>query len=175
MYISALSSFLIVGRLYVNKSIPSSYDEIEPLISFVNHGGWYKPNDCTSIKNIAIIIPYRDRKENLMVLLRHLNPILKRQKISYQVYIVEQVDKFPFNKGKLLNIGYSLAKQNGSFNCFVFHDADFLLADDRNRYDCPASPRHMSPICEKFEYTKHSESYFGGVIAVTGKDFQGKS
>ena len=168
--------FISVGRITIQKDIPNSYDEIEPFISFVNHGGWWKPDHCTPEKKIAIIIPYRARQENLLVLLRHLNPILKRQQLHYQIFVVDQVDKFPFNKGKLLNIGYKIAKKlNESFNCFIFHDADFLAANDKNRYDCPTSPLHMSPICEKFEYKKHSDGYFGGVIAVNTKDFEGRS
>ena len=84
------------------------------------------------------------------------------------------MDHYPFNKAKLSNIGYKESQTFDNYRCFIFHDADFLAADDRNRYDCPTSPRHMSPACEKFNYELWSTAYFGGVIAVDRNDMEGE-
>ena len=59
------------------------------------------------------------------------------------------------------------------FDCIIFHDADFLPTNDYNRYDCPTSPRLMSPACDKFDYHFMYESYLGGVVALSKKDIEG--
>ena len=164
---------IAVGRLFVNKTIPKSFEEIETNLKFVNQGGWWEPIHCKAPKKVAIIIPYRNRKNNLMVTLRHLHPILKRQQISYRIYLVEQVDTYPFNKGKLLNIGYEVSKRYGNYSCIVFHDADFLPTNDENYYDCPTSPRHMSPAVELFGYKQQYGAFLGGVVALSQQDVEG--
>lgn len=40
---------------------------------------------------MVLIIPYRNRYEQLSVFLRHLHPILKRQYLDYRIIVVEQV------------------------------------------------------------------------------------
>lgn len=67
---------------------------------------------------LAIIVPYRDRKDHLDQFIPHMNKYLPDAKIV----IVEQADYKPFNRGKLNNIG--------SIHCteshYVFHDVDML-------------------------------------------------
>ena len=169
-----MTAIFVVGRLFINKTVPKSFEEIENKLWFVKRGGWWKPKRCRAKKKTAIIIPYRNRKDNLLTLLRHLLPILRRQYIHFRIFLVEQVDQYPFNKAKLANIGYTEAQQLADFDCVIFHDADFLAADDRNRHDCPTSPRHMSPSCDLFNYKLWSNKYFGGVIAVNKQDMEGK-
>lgn len=40
---------------------------------------------------MALIIPFRDRYEQLSVFVRHMHPLLKRQKLDYRIFVVEQV------------------------------------------------------------------------------------
>lgn len=68
--------------------------------------------------SLAIIVPYRDREEHLKLFIPHMNKYLPDAKIV----IVEQVDEKPFNRGKLLNVGY---KETESFY-YCFHDVDHL-------------------------------------------------
>ena len=46
----------------------------------------------------------------------------------------------------MFNIGYKVAMNltNNFWQCFIFHDVDLLPEDDRNLYNCPNNPRHMS-------------------------------
>ena len=69
--------------------------------------------------------------------LRHMHPILARQQLDYQVFLVEQADQWPFNRAALMNVGVVEAKRLGNFSCFVFHDVDMLPEDDRALYKCP--------------------------------------
>lgn len=40
---------------------------------------------------MAILVPFRNRHEHLPVLLRHLIPMLQRQRLRFAFYVVEQV------------------------------------------------------------------------------------
>lgn len=67
-------------------------DEINLEVTNVKRGGWYRPSNCKSRQNIAVVIPYRDRDTNLRLLLRYLHPLLQRQARSYRIVLVEQVN-----------------------------------------------------------------------------------
>jgi hypothetical protein len=105
-----------------------------------------------SLQNIAFIIPYRNRSDNLRVFLNNMHPYLTKQKINYGIYLIESVENVMFNRALLMNIGFlesqkdvlkplsfdALLLANGtnetagsippekslSWNCFVFHDVD---------------------------------------------------
>jgi hypothetical protein len=70
--------------------------------------------------SLAIIIPYRDRHEHLMAFVPYMESFIKG--IKFNIVLVEQADKKPFNRGKLLNIGFSLSRSGW----FCFHDIDML-------------------------------------------------
>ena len=57
-----------------------------------------------------------------------------------------QAGDIEFNRGMLFNVGYTMAMNltNNFWKCFIFHDVDLLPEDDRNLYNCPNNPRHMS-------------------------------
>lgn len=67
---------------------------------------------------LAIIVPYRDRKEHLDQFIPHMNFNLPEAKII----IVEQVDYKPFNRAKLINIGF--LEFPSDYICA--HDVDML-------------------------------------------------
>jgi len=54
-------------------------------------GGVGRPRDCTARHRVAVIVPYRDRRHHLNILLSHLHPMLQRQQLDYRIYVVEQV------------------------------------------------------------------------------------
>lgn len=41
---------------------------------------------------VAFIIPFRNRFEQLSIFLRHMHPLLKKQKLDYRIFVVEQVN-----------------------------------------------------------------------------------
>ena len=65
---------------------------------------------------------------------------------------MQQVDDDPFNRGKLMNVGYKEAMKYFPYDCLVFHDVDLLLEDDRMMYNCQSSPQHLSVSLNKFKY-----------------------
>ncbi|KAH9381230.1 hypothetical protein HPB48_014459 [Haemaphysalis longicornis] len=54
-------------------------------------GGLWSPVGCAARHRVALVVPYRDRRLHLLLLLRHLHPILRKQLLSYRIYVVEQV------------------------------------------------------------------------------------
>lgn len=68
-------------------------DQIAESNPSLKSGGSWNPNNCTNLKKVAIIIPYRDRFNHLMRLLNFLFPILRRQLLDFRFIVTEQVSK----------------------------------------------------------------------------------
>ncbi|WAR07172.1 BRE4-like protein [Mya arenaria] len=160
----------LVGRLNIDidaalqSAPPSEHQDVSP-------GGVWSPKSCVARQWIAIIIPFRDRQKHLDILVYYLVPVLKRQKVSFRVFVVEQYGNKTFNKGRLMNIGFTEARKHDEFDCFIFHDVDLIPEDDRNMYTCSDKPRHMSPALDKFNYTMLYKGLVGGVLSFRGKHF----
>lgn len=168
----------LVGPLFVDQSPVKNITSIEMMLSAmyggtVEKGGTYVPRTCTPRARVALIIPYRNRPEQLKIFLKHIHPILQRQQLFYRIIVVEQMYEDPFNRAALFNVGYAESmKMSADFDCFVFSDVDLLPEDDRNYYGCPTSPRHMSVAVDKFEYKLPYHTIFGGVGAFAKRDFE---
>ena len=53
-----------------------------------------------------------------------MHKILQRQELEYQIFVINQVGNDPFNRAKLLNVGFIEALKLYDWDCFVFHDVD---------------------------------------------------
>lgn len=167
----------LVGPLFIDQTIPKKIEDVEKILSVdfggtVENGGWWEPTTCKPRVKVAIIIPYRNRLEQLKIFLRHMHPYLQRQQIYYRIIVVDQLLEDPFNRAGLFNVGFVEALKLADFDCFVFTDVDLLPEDDRNYYGCPTSPRHMSVGVDKFNYKLPYHTIFGGVGAFTKDDFE---
>ena len=74
---------------------PVSMEELESVFKkkdnmLLEPGGRYKPYACSANHRAAIIIPFRNREEHLLLFLQHMHPFLQRQQIEYGIFIVEQ-------------------------------------------------------------------------------------
>lgn len=123
-------------------------------------------------KKLGIIVPYRDRYDQLITFKRKINQYLKRNKINYELIIVEQDDSKTFNRGKLLNIGFLEAKKLGC-DYVVFHDVDMLPI--RVDYSYSDYPIHLiSDFKESKDDFKRIifDEYFGGVTLFPVNSFE---
>lgn len=142
----------LIGPIEIDTS-PEYLENVESRLSpKIQAGGRYKPTQCRARDRVAIVIPYRDRKQHLPILLKNLHPFLMKQQIEYGIFIVEQSADGNFNRAKLFNIGFVEALKLYDWDCFIFHDVDLLPMDDRNLYSCPTQPRHMSVAVDTFGY-----------------------
>ncbi|XP_052233306.1 beta-1,4-galactosyltransferase 2-like [Dreissena polymorpha] len=138
----------------------------------VSAGGAYTPADCNPQEFVAVIIPYRNRRSNLRILLFYLHTFLQRQKIQYTIFVVELAYPTVFNRGILANVGYLTAKDIGRFTCYVIHDVDRLPTRDANLYRCSRQPHHLAVRSSKYGYALPYGHYIGGVIAFTPAQFE---
>jgi predicted glycosyltransferase involved in capsule biosynthesis len=111
---------------------------------------------------LGIIIPYRDRYEQLIGFKKTLIEYLNSKGIDFELIVVEQDDAKIFNRGKLLNIGFIYAKKL-KCNYVVFHDVDMLPLDvDYSYSEIPLL------LASNFKTTDgikkvSSDQYFSGV------------
>lgn len=119
-------------------------------------------------KKLGLIVPFRNREDQLdefkRVVVKHLN----KHKIPYEIIIVHQDDAKLFNRGMLLNIGFKRAEL---LNCdyVVFHDVDMLpmIVD----YSYSDIPLHLANEFKKGEDREVFDEYFGGVTLFPSKFF----
>lgn len=158
----------LVGYLDINfnHDAPSS-EQLANRYSNLKEGGRFTPDECRPVNRVAIVIPYRNRDEHLRYFLEYMHAILQRQQLEYQIFIVNQVGEDPFNRAKLLNVGFMEALKLYDWQCFVFHDVDLVLENDKCLYRCPEMPRHISVAVDKFNYRLPYYSIFGGITSLS--------
>jgi len=158
----------LLGALIVNQNI-KSIEEAEKKITNVQIGGRFTPLDCKPRQKVAFVIPFRDRAAHLSIWLSHMHPILQRQQLDYQVFVVEQADKLPFNRAALMNVGFLEASQISNFSCFIFHDVDMVPETDRAIYKCPEQQAilHMAVAVSRWKYRLTYPRYCGGITAMS--------
>jgi hypothetical protein len=110
------------------------------------------------MERLSVVVPYRNREEHLKEFIPYMEKNLSEEGIDYQILIVEQNDEKPFNRAKLLNVGF---KESEDFDYFVFHDVDMLPMD--SDYDFPDGPTHLASMAEQFGFKLPYDGYFGGV------------
>lgn len=117
------------------------------------------------MKKLAVIVPYRDRPSHLEVFVPYMQEYLKDY--DYKIFVIEQADNKPFNRGKLLNIGAKIAIKEG-FDYFALHDVDMLPLKGVD-YSYSETPIHLASIVNK---ETPFMDYFGGVTLFNVHDFK---
>ena len=122
----------------------------------------------SSNHKLAIFVPYRDRENHMRIFVPYMYHFFKKQNMDHAIFVVEQHrhDKL-FNRAKLMNIGFDLAKDECDY--FAFHDID--LIPETADYSYPKCPTHMSAYCSQFDYQLPYEALFGGVALFSKEDF----
>lgn len=135
-------------------------------------------------RKVAIVVPFRDqhaaqkRAAHLAQFIPYMCSFMARALVPFHIYIVEQSDDGrKFNRGKLLNAGYEIARQAGSDGCsaFIFHDVDLLPDNDLlPHYRCGATsfattPNHIARVWSRYNA---NADYVGGVTAFSAECFE---
>ncbi len=106
---------------------------------------------------LGVIVPYRKRPGHLRKFRESIESYLKDQ--DYELIVVEQNDDLPFNRGKLLNIGFQQAIRK-QCDYVVFHDIDMLPIDvDYSYSDVPI---HLATNFTNSD-REIFKTYFGGI------------
>lgn len=117
---------------------------------------------------LTIIVPYRDRLEHLKVFVRHMLAFLKL--FQFRLLFIEQADQKPFNRGKLLNVGFVLARDVAGWICF--HDVDMIPMDNQCDYSLPQCTTHLAGRVRQFGYALPYPEYLGGVLVPSLAEFE---
>ncbi|XP_013382853.1 beta-1,4-galactosyltransferase 4-like [Lingula anatina] len=160
----------LVGRITIDVNVTSTLEDIKHAMPAMTWGKW-QPTDCKSSHRVAIIIPYRNRRHHLCLLLRYLHPFLQRQQLHYRIFLAEQAGVGTWNKGRVMNAGYLEAAKLFDFQCVIFHDVDLVPEDDRNSYGCHDTPLHMSSAPSQDKYKTLYKSLVGGVLKFPREHF----
>ncbi|CAL8103183.1 unnamed protein product [Calicophoron daubneyi] len=153
--------------IHSDARFPPSYTKTLTSHQEVCRGSW-TPSDCLSQQKVAILIPYRNRDSHLLLLLARLHDLLPHQKIAYTIYVIEQDEDTPFNRGLLLNIGMrESTMRDPAVNCFIYHDVDLLPENSDNLYLCDSNLHHLASGINEDRFHVPFENYAGGVTALS--------
>lgn len=137
----------------------------------IHVGGEYQPEDCRPKFSTAIIVPYRQREQQLNRFLIYMHNYLRKQRIHYRIFLIEQYDRKPFNRAKLFNIGSVIAKEY-DFPCLILHDVDLMPMRLGHLYGCTDRPRHMCSSLDEFRFNLPYEGLFGGAVAIRTEQYR---
>jgi hypothetical protein len=123
-----------------------------------------------SKKKLGIIVPIRDRNEELYKFSAHMQWFLA-DKMDYTIYFIEQHSPDLFNYGSLCNVGYKLLKDECDY--FIFHDVNLIPITDNCDYsDQFLNPIHMASNISDIKNGKPYPHYIGGVFKISKEDFE---
>lgn len=106
-------------------------------------------------EKFIIIVPYRDRKRDLLAFLIHVYPYFDRQGVRKEIMVLEQNGRAPFNRAKLFNAAIrelDMINQRPSpgalerlagITCFALHDVDKLPDNPDIPYHCSDGPHQL--------------------------------
>ena len=133
---------------------------------------------------LAIIVPYRDREKQLNIFLPHMEKFLSRpaqeqryggtsavdsEKLDYDIFVVEQMDDYPFNRGMLINSCVKMLPEE--YDYLVFHDIDLLPMTDSIDYRYEEKPVHLISEVEGNKTLPYFE-YIGGAFKIPRHIFE---
>jgi hypothetical protein len=92
---------------------------------------------------------------------------------NFVIYIVTQSDDGKaFNRGKLLNVGFQIACDEGC-DIFIFHDVDLMPSSEllQSYASTPSgkSPVHIARLWNRYN---GNAQYFGGIVAFSKAQFE---
>ncbi|XP_044754645.1 xylosylprotein 4-beta-galactosyltransferase [Coccinella septempunctata] len=124
--------------------------------------------DASSKHRLGIIVPYRDRFEELLEFIPYMHSFLEKQQISYDIFVVNQVDNYRFNRASLINVGYLQIKSN--YDYFAMHDVDLLPLNENLSYAYPEQPYHLAApnLHPRYHYAK----FIGGIFLINREHFE---
>ncbi|XP_064135296.1 beta-1,4-galactosyltransferase 7 isoform X2 [Loxodonta africana] len=118
---------------------------------------------------LAVLVPFRERFEELLVFVPHLHRFLSRKKIQHHIYVLNQVDHFRFNRAALINVGF--LESSNSTDYIAMHDVDLLPLNEELDYGFPeAGPFHVAS--PELHPLYHYKTYVGGILLLSKQHYQ---
>ncbi|XP_071793692.1 beta-1,4-galactosyltransferase 7-like [Asterias amurensis] len=120
---------------------------------------------------LCILIPFRNRFEELMEFIPFMDKFLSHQSVKHKFYVINQIDTHRFNRASLLNAGFKELSEDCSY--IALHDVDLLPRNPAISYhydNVRNGPHHVSSpeLHPKYDYSK----FIGGIMLMTCEQFQ---
>ncbi|XP_015597189.1 beta-1,4-galactosyltransferase 7 isoform X2 [Cephus cinctus] len=136
-----------------------------------NHYGSHRIMNNKSRKSkhrLAILVPFRDRFEELLIFAPHMQKFLAKQDLDYHIFILHQIDRYRFNRASLINVGFLEVKKD--FDYIAMHDVDLLPMNNELLYNYPEKgPFHVSS--PELHPRYHYPTFVGGILLVNRGHF----
>lgn len=117
---------------------------------------------------LAVVVPYRDRFEELAHFVPHLSKFLQSKSINFKIFIINQVDNYRFNRASLINVGFLTSITECDY--MAMHDVDLLPLNEQLDYSYPKNgPFHVSSPGLHPEY--NYSTFIGGILIINKEDF----
>ncbi|XP_054167229.1 beta-1,4-galactosyltransferase 7-like [Oppia nitens] len=118
---------------------------------------------------LAVVVPFRDRFDELLVFVPHLTQFLKEQQIDHKIFVINQKDIYRFNRASLINVGFLMSRS--SFDYMVMHDVDLLPLNTQLSYRYPIDgPFHVAAPHLHPKY--HYKTFVGGILIINREHFE---
>ncbi|XP_068069292.1 beta-1,4-galactosyltransferase 7 isoform X3 [Danio rerio] len=117
---------------------------------------------------MALIVPFRERFEELLVFVPYMHAFLNKKKIRHKIFIINQVDHFRFNRASLINVGFMESGNDTDY--IAMHDVDLLPQNEDLNYGFPVDgPFHVAS--PELHPLYHYKTYVGGILLLTKKHY----
>lgn len=118
---------------------------------------------------VALLIPFRDRFEELVEFVPHIHNFLSSQHKNHHIFIINQVDNLRFNRASLLNVGF--LESGVDCDYVAMHDVDLLPVNTALIYQFPdEGPYHVAAPHLHPRY--HYPTFIGGILLVRREHFR---
>ncbi|XP_063434377.1 beta-1,4-galactosyltransferase 7-like [Mytilus trossulus] len=110
---------------------------------------------------LAILVPFRDRLEELLEFAPYIHRYLNHQKIRHDIYVINQIDEYRFNRASLINVGF--LESNTNCDYIAMHDVDLVPVTDGLPYTYPVEgPVHVAS--PELHPIYHYKKFVGGIL-----------
>lgn len=84
---------------------------------------------------LAILVPFRDRFEELLEFVPYISKFLLKQNLAHHIFILNQIDTYRFNRASLINAGFLETLKD--YDYIAMHDVDLLPLNNNLLYAYP--------------------------------------
>jgi len=117
---------------------------------------------------LAVIVPFRNRFEELLEFVPHIHNFLTKKNIPHQIVVVNQADNLRFNRASLINIGYRITEDSCDY--LAMHDVDLLPLNAALDYGHPGL-HAFHVAAPELHPLYHYKTYVGGILIISHEKF----
>ncbi|XP_072002374.1 beta-1,4-galactosyltransferase 7 isoform X2 [Engystomops pustulosus] len=118
---------------------------------------------------LALLIPFRERFEELLSFVPHMHQYLSEKKIRHRIFVINQLDHYRFNRASLINVGF--LESGNDTDYIAMHDVDLLPLNPNLDYGFPEKgPFHVAS--PELHPLYHYKTYVGGILLLTKQHYE---